>query len=57
MSDNLVDEMLAQTAGTYAFDILVHGYNSGFVERMRQPHPDFPVSKKSGSVFEEKENE
>lgn len=39
-------------------NIIASGLHDAIVsQQMRQPHPDFPVSAKSGSVFEEKEND
>jgi hypothetical protein len=50
------DEDMPDMVGWWVFTDMVNGHSPEFMERMRQPHPDFPVSKKSGSVFEEKEN-
>lgn len=43
--------------GHAVFVDMIEGHSPAFMERMRQPHPDFPVSKKSGSMFEEKEED
>jgi hypothetical protein len=47
---NLVQESTYTPDPGYAsFHVMVYGHDPAFVKRVRQPHPDFPVSAKLGS--------